>query len=158
MAIRSLKTRGISRPAHFFSASILGLAEHVSPLRQLLAREGKTDGRPPPAQSRYLVHTQGSPSDALHPLIEKTRQGLDKSLAVWLHRNRDTVQQAPHLTDEEKLSLPLAGGPNRALPVLRRTGLEPVIPARGLWVFSLGAHWCLDSRPEVWLHCRACIW
>ena len=99
------------RPAHFFSASILGLAEHVSPLRQLLAQEGKTDGRPPPAQSRYLVHTQGSPSDALHPLIEKTYQGLDKSLAEWLHRNRDTVQQAPHLTDEEKLSLPLSGAP-----------------------------------------------
>ena len=111
MAIRSLKTRGISRLAHFFSASILGLAEHLSPLRQLLAREGKTDGRPPLAQSRYLVHTQGSPSGALHPLIEKTRQGLDKSLAEWLHRNRDTVQQAPHLTDEEKLRLPLSGAP-----------------------------------------------
>ena len=44
-------------------------------------------------------------------LIEKTHQGLDKSLAEWLHRHRDTVQQAPHLTDEDKLGLPLSGAP-----------------------------------------------
>lgn len=58
-------------PAYFFSASTLGLAEYLGSLRQLLAPEGKTYGCPPPAQSRYLVYTQGSPSDALNPLIEK---------------------------------------------------------------------------------------
>ena len=111
MAIRSLKTRGISRPAHFFSASILGLAEHLSPLRQLLAREGKTDGRPPPAQYRHLLHTPGEVPQTLHPLTEKTHQRLDKSLTEWLRGHRDTVQQAPHLTDEDKLGLPLSGAP-----------------------------------------------
>ena len=40
-AIRSLKTQGISHPAHVFRASILGLAEHLSPLRQLLARKAR---------------------------------------------------------------------------------------------------------------------
>ena len=110
-AIKNLKTQGISRPAHIFSTSILGLAEHLSPLRQLLAHKGKTDSHPPLAQYEHLVHTWGRPSDALHPFIEKTRQELDKSLAEWLNRHRDTVQQAPHLTDEEKLRLPLSGAP-----------------------------------------------
>ena len=114
MAIRSLKTRGISRPAHFFSASILGLAEHLSPLRQLLAHKGKTDSHPPLAQYEHLVHTWGSPSGTLHPLIQKTHQGFGKSLAEWLHGHRDIVQQAPHLKDE-KLGLPLSEAPKEPL-------------------------------------------
>ena len=65
----------------------------------------------PLAQCKRLIHTWESPSVALHPLIEKTHQGLDKSLEEWLHGNTDTVQQAPHLTDEEKLGLPLLGAP-----------------------------------------------
>ena len=69
----------------------------------------------PLAQCKRLIHTWESPSVALHPLIEKTHQGLDKSLAEWLHRHRDTVQQAPHLLDEEKLSLPLSEAPTEPL-------------------------------------------
>ena len=90
---------------------MLGLADCLSHLRQLLVREGKTDGHSPPTQCRHLVHTWGSPADTLHPLTEETHQGLDKSLEEWLHGNTDTVQQAPHLTDEEKLGLPLLGAP-----------------------------------------------
>ena len=85
MAIKTLKIRGISHPAHIFSAFILGLAEHLSPLRQLFACKGKRDGRPPPAQCGHLLNTWGRPSDALHPLIEKTHQQLDNSPAEWLH-------------------------------------------------------------------------
>ena len=114
MAIKNMQKRGISHPAHFFSTSILGLAEHLSPLRHLLAREGKTDVHPPPAQCGHLVHTWGSPSGTLHPLIQKTHQGFGKSLAEWLHGHRDIVQQAPHLKDE-KLGLPLSEAPKEPL-------------------------------------------
>ena len=57
----------------------------------------------PPAQCGHLLNTWGRPSDALHPLIEKTHQQLDNSLAEWLHGYRDI--------DEEKLCLPLSGAP-----------------------------------------------
>ena len=134
----------------------------LSPLRQLLAREGKIDSHPPSAQCGHLIYSRGSPSDALDPLIYKTHQGLDKSLVEWLHRHRDTVHPAGYSLDRRgEIKPPLLGGPQRpllSLTVLRCKGLEPVVPARGLQVFSLVAHWCLDSRLEVWLHCRVCTW
>ena len=71
--------------------------------------------RAPMAQCRHLIYSWASPSDALDPLIYKTHQEFDKSLAEWLHGHRDSVQQAIHLTDEEKLGLPFLGAPKEPL-------------------------------------------
>ena len=113
--VRTLQGNKEAENMRYFPSSThlqhLGLAEHLSPLRQLLACEDKTDGHPPPAQCGHLIHSWVSLADTLYPLIEKTSQRLDKSLAEWPNGHRDTVQQAPHLTNEEKLRLPLSGAP-----------------------------------------------